>query len=73
MTNTITYKLNGRCIGRARALAIVTDTYKANGYINALSNFIAASEQDTIGYVCRDAIEETCEGLTIRHSNEEQS
>lgn len=67
-----TFRLNGKPIRQSKALAIVIDTWAENHHQQPGEYFAMACEQSQDGYIARDIIEAECEGLTIRHDNEEQ-
>lgn len=67
----ITYAFNGKPIRRTTALARVIDAWNANGHHQPAEYFYTAEQQSHEGYLAREVVEGNCEGLTIRHPNEE--
>lgn len=68
----ITYRLNGNPVPAITAMVETISGFTDAGLRQPRRTFELAKEQSTIGYVCRDLIEDMCPGLTIRHANEEQ-
>lgn len=70
---TITYKLNGKPILPSKALLLTIKGFAENGMSHPNMYFTKAQEASQDGYIARDFIEDMYEGLTMRHSHEEQS
>lgn len=69
---SVTYRFKGKVIRRSAALAHVIDAWAEYGLNQPGEYFHTAEQQSQEGYIAREVVEGNCEGLTIRHANEEQ-
>lgn len=65
------FRFNGKVIRQSAALARVIDAWAEYGLQQPGEYFTMACEQSNDGYIAREVVEGNCEGLTIRHANEE--
>lgn len=66
------FRWKGKVIRKSAAQARVIDAWITYGLQQPGEYFATACEQSQDGYIAREVVEGNCEGLTIRHANEEQ-